>query len=249
MTFTDTNPTAATTADTGDSPTVAERPRPVVTRPVFVDATGRRAHRARRWGIALVTPAAAYLVAVAISLMGGSSLNSAILPIPGLGSSARSAGASQSPAGTDETNAAVTSRTGGTDSDRSQSSRPDLVEPDSAGSQESNSGDTQEIDNTSSQGDNSVDAHDDQSESSDNKPDPSNSSNTGDNSSLPDQAATQAQGNSNRPPLPTQADSNASVQQPHPSTSNASEAGQDHAQSDHATEHKPGPDAPAAATR
>lgn len=56
--------------------------------PVFVDATGRRAYRLRRWRWVVVVPAAAYLVAVASSLLGGPSLPSALLLVdrPGHGS-------------------------------------------------------------------------------------------------------------------------------------------------------------------
>jgi hypothetical protein len=67
-------------------------PDPLATRsPVFVDTTGRRAHRLRRWGLVVAVPAAAYLVAVASSLLGGPSLPSALLLIdePGHGSTSQ----------------------------------------------------------------------------------------------------------------------------------------------------------------
>ena len=65
------------------------RPGPgVKVPPVFVDATGRRAYRLRRWRWVVVVPAMAYLVAVASSLLGGPSLPSALLLVdrPGHGS-------------------------------------------------------------------------------------------------------------------------------------------------------------------
>ncbi|HKE69461.1 MAG TPA: hypothetical protein VKB55_09420 [Nocardioidaceae bacterium] len=54
---------------------------------MFVDATGRRAYRLRRWRWVVVVPATAYLVAVASSLLGGPSLPSALLLVdrPGQG--------------------------------------------------------------------------------------------------------------------------------------------------------------------
>ena len=63
--------------------------------PVFVDSTGRRAHRLRRWAWVLAALAAAYLVAVASSLLGGPSLPSALLLIdrPSHGSTSQGNGA------------------------------------------------------------------------------------------------------------------------------------------------------------
>jgi hypothetical protein len=56
------------------------RPDPSATvSPVFVDSTGRRAHRLHRWRWIVVVPAAGYLVAVASSLFGEPSLPSALL--------------------------------------------------------------------------------------------------------------------------------------------------------------------------
>lgn len=48
--------------------------------PVFVDPSGRRAHRARRWALVLALPAAAYALALGSSVLGGPSLPSALLP-------------------------------------------------------------------------------------------------------------------------------------------------------------------------
>jgi hypothetical protein len=69
------------TGDTLPLPRVQlELPDPSATgRAVFVDATGRRAHRLLRWGLVVGASAAAYLVAVASSLLGGPSLPSALL--------------------------------------------------------------------------------------------------------------------------------------------------------------------------
>lgn len=69
-----------------------ELPDPSVTgRAVFVDATGRRAHRLHRWGLVVAVAAAAYLIAVASSLLGGPSLPSALLLVerPGQGSTSQ----------------------------------------------------------------------------------------------------------------------------------------------------------------
>ncbi|MBW5482786.1 hypothetical protein [Streptomyces bambusae] len=48
--------------------------------PVFVDASGRRQRRVRRWAYLLVLPAAAYVVLVVSSLLGGPTVQSPFLP-------------------------------------------------------------------------------------------------------------------------------------------------------------------------
>ncbi|KAA1420442.1 hypothetical protein FE697_015870 [Mumia zhuanghuii] len=48
--------------------------------PVFVDASGRRAGRARRWALIVALPAAAYVIALGSSVLGGPTLPSALLP-------------------------------------------------------------------------------------------------------------------------------------------------------------------------
>ncbi|MFD7257885.1 hypothetical protein [Streptomyces sp. NPDC059874] len=61
------------------SPSAAEAAEPS---PVFVDASGRRQRRVRRLGWLLVVPAAAYVVLVLSSLVGGPTLRSPFLPAP-----------------------------------------------------------------------------------------------------------------------------------------------------------------------
>ncbi|MCB5170082.1 hypothetical protein LG634_35425 [Streptomyces bambusae] len=51
-------------------------------RPVFVDASGRRQRRVRRIGRLLVVPAAAYVVVLVSTLLGGPTLDAPFLPAP-----------------------------------------------------------------------------------------------------------------------------------------------------------------------
>ncbi|WKV75684.1 hypothetical protein AW27_031690 [Streptomyces sp. PCS3-D2] len=57
----------------------AEAPACVAS-PVFVDSSGRRQRRVRRWGCLLVIPAAAYVVLLLSTLMGGPTFPSPFLP-------------------------------------------------------------------------------------------------------------------------------------------------------------------------
>ncbi|MGW9070020.1 hypothetical protein ACWGQT_11330 [Streptomyces yangpuensis] len=74
--------------------------------PVFVDGSGRRQRRVRRWGYLLVIPAAAYVILLLSTLMGGPTFRSPLLPAsqapqtPAPGEPARGATAGPSPRGT-----------------------------------------------------------------------------------------------------------------------------------------------------
>ncbi|MGH1565025.1 hypothetical protein [Mumia sp. DW29H23] len=72
--------------------------------PVFVDASGRRAHKARRWALVLALPAAAYVVALGSSVLGGPSLPSALLPpaVPDAAAPAQDNGPRPSTAGSSD---------------------------------------------------------------------------------------------------------------------------------------------------
>lgn len=61
--------------DVGAPGTAPEPPAPV-----FVDTSGRRQRRVRRWGYLLVVPAAAYVVLLISTLLGGPTLQSPFLP-------------------------------------------------------------------------------------------------------------------------------------------------------------------------
>ncbi|WP_280727871.1 hypothetical protein [Kitasatospora sp. MAA4] len=58
-------------------------PRPAEAAPVFVDASGRRQRRVRRAGRLLAVPAAGYVLLLVSSAMGGPTVNSPFLPLPG----------------------------------------------------------------------------------------------------------------------------------------------------------------------
>ncbi len=62
----------------GDAGAPGTAPEPPA--PVFVDTSGRRQRRVRRWGYLLVVPAAAYVVLLISTLLGGPTLQSPFLP-------------------------------------------------------------------------------------------------------------------------------------------------------------------------
>ncbi|WP_158714896.1 hypothetical protein [Streptomyces erythrochromogenes] len=79
---------------------------PLAAAPVFVDTSGRRQRRVRRWGYLLVIPAAAYVTLLLSTLLGGPTFRSPFLPsaqaphTPGPGESAKAGTAGPSPRGT-----------------------------------------------------------------------------------------------------------------------------------------------------
>ncbi|GLV94393.1 hypothetical protein Slala04_58470 [Streptomyces lavendulae subsp. lavendulae] len=87
---------AARTAEGPPDPPHAEAP-------VFVDSSGRRQRRVRRWGRLLVIPAAAYVILLLSTLMGGPTFPSPFLPSaqapqpPAPGEPAKAATAGPSP--------------------------------------------------------------------------------------------------------------------------------------------------------
>lgn len=83
----------------------AQGPRvpPTAEAPVFVDGSGRRQRHVRRWGYLLVIPAAAYVILLLSTLMGGPTFRSPFLPsaqapqTPAPGEPAKGATAAPSP--------------------------------------------------------------------------------------------------------------------------------------------------------
>ncbi|GAA1235049.1 hypothetical protein GCM10009665_26520 [Kitasatospora nipponensis] len=66
-----------------DLPAPPGPPGPAVAAPVFVDGSGRRQRRVRRAGRLLAVPAAGYVVLLVSSALGGPTVNSPFLPLPG----------------------------------------------------------------------------------------------------------------------------------------------------------------------
>ncbi|MFJ6940269.1 hypothetical protein [Streptomyces sp. NPDC101132] len=69
--------------DGADAPGAVPDPRPEgvpEARPVFVDASGRRHRRVRRWGYLLTVPALAYVALLASTLLGGPTIEAPFLP-------------------------------------------------------------------------------------------------------------------------------------------------------------------------
>lgn len=72
-------------SDTDPAPEAsAHRPggSPAAARPVFLDPSGRRQRRVRRFGRLLVIPAAGYVALLLSAVFGGPSVNSPYLPLP-----------------------------------------------------------------------------------------------------------------------------------------------------------------------
>ncbi|MEV7442742.1 hypothetical protein AB0O22_16565 [Streptomyces sp. NPDC091204] len=89
--------------------------------PVFVDTSGRRQRRVRRWGYLLVVPAVAYVVLLMSTLLGGPTFRSSFLPsaqapqtpVPGATAGAGTAGPSpRGPASSSTRRAPAASRSG-----------------------------------------------------------------------------------------------------------------------------------------
>ncbi len=66
--------------DAGGTAQAASAPPAPEAGPVFVDTSGRRQRRVRRWGCLLVVPAVGYIVLLVSTLLGGPTVESPLLP-------------------------------------------------------------------------------------------------------------------------------------------------------------------------
>lgn len=84
--------------------------------PVFVDASGQRRRRLRKGGIAIGAALTAYVIALALSFLGGPLPPNALLPLPGVPAGAPSQGqdTSAAPGATTSSGTAATARAAGT---------------------------------------------------------------------------------------------------------------------------------------
>lgn len=76
------HPTPDTRTPEGASRHLAEDSHTEATRPVFLDASGRRQRRVRRFGRLLVVPAAGYVALLLSAALGGPTVSSPYLPLP-----------------------------------------------------------------------------------------------------------------------------------------------------------------------
>lgn len=79
------HPTPDTRAPERGSRRRAEPAHTAATRPVFLDASGRRQRRVRRFGRLLVIPAAGYVALLLSAALGGPTVSSPYLPLPAAG--------------------------------------------------------------------------------------------------------------------------------------------------------------------